>query len=87
MKYKRPSGLHTYRFAENPEEQKFYDAWANENDRPNNNHGILDYLLGNGIRPVESSVRDHVVAATVVQWLGSPVGQCFLRDLGYIKKN
>lgn len=29
--------------------------------------------------------REHEVAATVVQWLGSPVGQGFLRDLGYEK--
>jgi hypothetical protein len=49
--------------------------------RPNG-RGTLDYLLAkdcnfpNG----EVTARDREVAATVIQWLGSSVGQCFLRD-------
>lgn len=37
--------------------------------------------LGNGKDPVEVSDRDREVAATVIQWLGSPVGNNFLREL------
>ena len=50
--------------------------------------GILAYLLNDGSqdhRPVEPSERDHAVAATVIQWLGSPVGQGFLNELGYAR--
>jgi hypothetical protein len=81
---KRPKGLHTYRFKENPEEKRFAEAWDKQNEQGSN----LAYLLTVGDqsgRPPEPSDRDHVVAATVVQWLGSPVGQSFLRDLGYEK--
>lgn len=81
---KRPKGLHTYRFKENPEEKRFAEAWDKQNEQGSN----LAYLLTVGDqtgRPVEPPDRDHVVAATVIQWLGSPVGQSFLRDLGYLK--
>jgi hypothetical protein len=84
----KTKGLHPYRFKENPEEKRFAEAWA-QHDDPDHVH--LAYLLhvgsqGGGIRPVGASERDKVVAATVIQWLGSPVGQGFLRDLGYEKK-
>jgi len=81
---KRPKGLHTYRFKDNAEEKLFSEAW----DKQNEQGQTLAYLLTVGDqrgRPVEPSDRDHVVAATVIQWLGSHVGECFLRDLGYLK--
>lgn len=31
-------------------------------------------MMGNGKDPAEVSDRDREVAATVIQWLGSPVG-------------
>lgn len=48
-----------------------------------NGRGTLDYMLAeipNEPRG-EVTARDRVVAATVIQWLGSPVGRCFLRDM------
>jgi hypothetical protein len=79
------SGLHQYRFEANPEEKRFALAW----DTHNRDGGTLAYLLdtnqGQGLRPPEPSERDQVVAATVIQWLGSPVGQFFLTQLGYAK--
>ena len=84
---RKTKGLHTHRFRDDPEEKRFADAWDDQNRHGSN----LAYLLhtgsqGGGIRPEEPSARDHTVAATVIQWLGSPVGQVFLRDLGYEKK-
>lgn len=38
-------------------------------------------MMGNGKDPAEVSDRDREVAATVIQWLGSPVGNNFLREL------
>ncbi len=78
-------GLHTHRFAEHPEEQRIAEAWARREG------SFLQYMLQpaaeHGVRrPPDPSDRDEVVAATVMQWLGSPVGQGFLRDLGYEKK-
>lgn len=80
----KTKGLHPYRFKENPEEQRFAKSW--HSDGAHN----LKYLLcppetDQRFAPTPSE-RDEVVAATVIQWLGSPVGQCFLRDLGYKMK-
>ena len=81
----KTKGLHPDRFKENPEEKRFAEAWDAQNQHGSN----LAYLLCEGSqvgRPLEPSDREHEVAATVIQWLGSPVGQGFLRDLGYEKK-
>ena len=79
-------GLHIYRFKDNPKEKAFAEAWELENERGH----ILDYLLHVGTnaqtgRPLECTEREALVAATVIQWLGSPVGQHFLEELGYKK--
>lgn len=42
---------------------------------------MLEYLMGDGATRGVVSDRDELVAATVIQWLGSPVGQGFLRDV------
>lgn len=78
----RARGLHPHRFKDNPEERRFADAWASTCTLGS----TLDYLLWEGDqhgRPPEASDRDHAVAATVIQWLGSPVGQRWLEELGY----
>lgn len=80
----KTTGLHAYRFAENPEEKHFADAWDAEHGPMG--VGLLAHLLGDGITPGFPTTRDHVVAATVIQWLGSPVGQVWLRDLGYERR-
>jgi hypothetical protein len=83
----RSKGLHVNRFRDNPEEKRFSDAWLAETEREMGT-SILAYLLNTGAqdyRPADPSERDQVVAATVIQWLGSPVGQGFLRDLGYTR--
>lgn len=76
-------GLNTHRFRDNPEEKRFAEAW-DEAQRGK----TLAYLLCTGDQrfPVEATEREHEVAATVIQWLGSPVGQAWLRDLGYERK-
>jgi hypothetical protein len=96
--------LQPYRWRDNPEEQRFAEAWARINlpvgttpctgptsvrseHRPTTCcTTTLAYLLSTEQhRPPEPSSRDHVVAATVVQWLGSPGGTAFLQDLGYVR--
>lgn len=72
------NGLHKYRFKDNPEERRFAEAWERQSSN-------LRHLLHTGDQhnPPDPSKRDKIVAATVIQWLGSPVGQAFLSDLGY----
>lgn len=79
------TGMHTHRLAENPEEERFANAW-----RQYNQTTLLEWLLTPSALherrwPAPISERDEVVAATIVQWLGAPVGQGFLRDLGYVR--
>ena len=77
----RHRGLRYYRCKSNPEEKRFAQAWEKANGGVR--YVILEYLLGDGQHAVPVTPREITVAATVVQWLGSPVGQSFLHDLGY----
>lgn len=85
----RHVGLHGHRLADNPEEARFAEAWATENDRYRPGDSLLGWLLHTGDQSgsghAEPTDRECEVAATVVQWLGSPVGQHFLEGLGYHK--
>jgi hypothetical protein len=82
---KRTPGLHEYRFSQSPEERRFTEAWAVFNHPTEHLRYLLDPNPA-GWFGVDTTHDQRVVAATVIQWLGSPVGQCFLRDLGYEKK-
>lgn len=80
-------GLHADRFGREPEERRFAEAW----DAINRRLGVvqvrtLEAMLGDGLRPAEVTARERQVAATVIQWLGSPIGQEWLRQLGYERK-
>lgn len=74
-------GRHAYRFNDNPEEERFARAWAKLNDND-------DLFLSGLLRGQESrsTKEECLTAATLIQWLGSPVGQHFLDRLGYEKK-
>jgi hypothetical protein len=79
------AGLNAHRLKSNPEEAKFAMWW----DRWNRHGSTLAHALyvgdGDGSHPPEPSERDKIVAATVIQWLGSPTGKAFLNDVGYEK--
>lgn len=68
-------GLHEYRIASNPHEGIAAELWAKER--------VLPDILGDGTYGgrVIPSDRDQEVAATLMQWLGSPVGRSFVREL------
>lgn len=72
-------------------EKRFAEAWEKQNNHQNVDRDCLTFLLhvgaqGGGVYMAPPSDRDRVVAATVIQWLGSPVGQGFLEELGYTSK-
>lgn len=75
-------GLHPYRYKDNPLEKAFAEAWQAENQimpgRPTSTLAYLMDLTNRGEPNPPLTDRDHLVAATVIQWLGSPVGQGFL---------
>ena len=77
----RNTGLSPHRWADNPLELKYAQAWDRINDVTRPGSDLIEWLLGDGSKPVEVSERDRLVAATVVQWLGSPVGQSFVQEV------
>ena len=77
-------GNKIYRHKDNPEEERFFDA-ANEMGV-----GMLSQItLPLNDRGTDSvrllSVEEEVIVINTLQWLGSPVGQSFLAELGYEK--
>jgi hypothetical protein len=73
-------GLRKNRLQREPLEQIFADEWKSMNKATVNN-SLLDWLLAEdpNYPKGEVSQRDATVAATIIQWLGTPVGQGFLR--------
>ena len=77
-------GKNQYRFKQNPIEKIFAELWDNMNTGIAgriDGCGVLDYIMAEDPNNPKGEVtdRDRVVAATVIQWLGSPVGQGFLK--------
>lgn len=77
-------GLHANRYVREPMEKRFAIAWDDLMILSKGQH--LDNMLDTSGRPNPSRVTPstQVVAATVIQWLGSEVGQAFLRDVGFV---
>lgn len=81
-------GLNKHRLrleAGNYDEITFAEAWVRLND-PDVQTPVLNYILFPEVdqRYAKHNVvsdRDKAIAATVIQWLGTHVGQAFLRDV------
>ncbi len=92
--WKANVGFRVDRTEHNPVEKAFHDQWMKENEPVagyNCGNGILQDLFiesdghpfsaFNGRKTVEVITdRDRMIVATVIQWLGSNVGQGFLYE-------
>ncbi len=77
MKRMKHVGLSAHRLskeANNPREVAFSEQWKEENQ------GGAGGNLLQSLVPLADQ-RDATVAATIIQWLGSNVGMCFLLDV------
>lgn len=80
-------GLHANRFASNPAERVFAERWSGLQSPPdwlNGGKGTLAWLLhanerGTDVKQLPTD-EEHTIAATVIQWLGSPIGREWLRE-------
>lgn len=89
MKVKKAwRGLHANRYQREALERAYALAWqlhcTEKISVSGNRPDMLDYLLATDqSHPVvaRASDRDREVAATVIQWLGSPVGQGFVQGV------
>ena len=66
-------GFKTYRFKDNPMEKRFVDMWITLNEQSQYH---LHRLLG-----FDATDEQINAANTIIQWLGTPVGISFLRDV------
>ena len=89
--YKANKGINTHRLEHNEREMAFYEQWLQDNapvSGVNSGHGILQDLFIESDSPfgfTKKTVelindRDRMIVATVIQWLGSNCGMCFLGE-------
>lgn len=79
-------GSSAHRLESNPLEKLFADAWRERNELQSSFDPCkttLAYLLSQdgGKTLLETSDRDEMIAATIIQWLGSPIGSQFVQDV------
>jgi hypothetical protein len=84
------TGYNAHRLADNPTERVFAEKWEEINTE---GRDTLAWILNtfntqNGRQEMGFvSERDAKVAASVIQWLGSPVGQSWLQDVRVVELN
>lgn len=97
--WKQNVGYRENRCENNPREKAFRDRWLKENEPIayiNHGQGILQDLFIEAETPLSMfskryveyiQPRDRYIVATIIQWLGSNIGWCFLeetlKDCGY----
>lgn len=78
----RYHGKSRHRLKDNPLEKAFADAWDKHNRDPFGRYpDWFNYYSDPARGESDASVRERVAANSVVQWLGSPVGEGFLADV------
>lgn len=85
---KTVEGFKVYRHASNPKEEELHDEFVSQMSTRD-----MDYIVfGHKNSPSGSTPDDYLsererrIVVSTIQWLGSPVGQTFLRRLGYCEE-
>lgn len=74
-------GISKRRLSREPLEAIYARRWEEINRiRVGQPRGALQFLLSATNEPCVITAKEATIAATVVQWLGSPVGQCFVDE-------
>lgn len=82
----RHNGISVNRLDENPREKVFHKAWKELNRQQHPQHpAVVDYLAypENNVgtqRPTLATDDECRLAATIIQWLGSPIGWSWLQE-------
>jgi len=78
MKNQNEDGFSEYRFENNPKEKAFADAWLKLNKWSH----TLEYLISGEINVRSTPTPEQIKTANmIVQWMGSPCGQVFIKDV------
>ena len=79
-------GNKTYRHKQNPEEKRFHDEFIMQHGDSDMSAIVLE-PNDRGTAPSRYlTPEEESIVISAMQWLGSPLGQSFLRDMGYEKK-
>lgn len=70
--------MYTYRQQSNLKEKVYADRWEKVAEEY---LGSLLYGPNRSNEPDHLVQRDAIVAATLIQWLGSPIGEGFLKEV------
>lgn len=78
-------GNKVYRHKQNPEEKRFHDEFIREHGDRDMSAIVLEQNKTGTAPSRYLTPEEEKIVISAMQWLGSPVGQCFLRDMGYEK--
>lgn len=73
-------GRWPHRFRTNPREAIFAKEWANQERLNHTLEWLLTTSQDQTIQERELTQEEATAAATIAQWLGSPVGFCWLEE-------
>lgn len=82
-------GYKTYRHKNNPVEKELHDKFIGEYVENDMSTNILEKIIfgcSNDAQTIPNdylSDREKRIVISTIQWLGSPVGQGFLRECGF----
>lgn len=86
-------GTKKYRFKDNPKEKELHDKFVELFNRDALSKKTLSAIINgwdsdNQHTPNSYlSEKEETICVNIIQWLGSPIGQCFLRDCGFEPKD
>ena len=75
-------GLKTYRHKDNSKEKELHDKFLKQFDVKGVSQ-IVNETYSNGEPKKYVSNDEYRLIITTIQWLGSPVGQAFLKECGF----
>ena len=81
-----------YRFADNPKEKEFHDKFKekfefNGMKKTDLSAVVFGWANDSQTFPKEYlTPREEDICVSLIQWLGSPVGQSFLNECGFVNK-
>jgi hypothetical protein len=73
-------GRNRHRLASNPKEKVFARAWLEQQTESHTLQWLLCASPDQNTQERDLTQLEATCAATLMQWLGSPVGFCFLQD-------
>jgi hypothetical protein len=79
-------GNKVYRHEQNPEEKRFHDEFIRQHGDRDMSAIVLEPNKTGTAASRYLTPEEEGIVISGMQWLGSPLGQCFLRDMGYEKQ-